>query len=128
MPPLIVFIMGLVAMILFMTVSVWLAVVIVVVLVFTCLLRIRHLGRSRPPRDGTPQVDSFWSFFWLNSSNPDGVNAPPPEPEHSHQGHHHHHDGSVPDVSSGTHHGGFDGGGGGHHGGGGDFGGGGGHH
>jgi hypothetical protein len=44
MPPLIVFIVGIVAMILFMTVSAWLAVVIVVVLVFTCLFRIRHLG------------------------------------------------------------------------------------
>ena len=76
MPPLIVFVVGIIAMILFMTVSASLAMVIVVILVFTCLFRIRHLGRSHPRRDGTPQSDSIWPFLWLNSNDSDGTLRP----------------------------------------------------
>lgn len=127
MPPLIIFMVGIIATILFMTVSVWLAVVIVLALVFTCLFRIRHLGRSQRPGGMPPADASSGLFFWMNANPPGAPPHPGDQPGqqphgHHHHGHHHH---PTPDAAGGhAHHhhhhdsSSFSGGdGGGHHGG-----------
>ena len=136
MPPLIVLIVGIIATVLFMSCSIWIALPIVVAIVLVALFRIRHLARLRErhgqPPGVRPREDSVWPFFWntpVNPSSDPGESSPSSHHHHHHHppgggadaglgGHSHHH----PDSSSFS-----SGDAGGHHGGG-DFGGGGGHH
>jgi len=103
MPPLIVFIVGILSVILFMTVPVWLAVVIVTVLVFTCLFRIRHLRQTHEQRNQSQGDSSVLPIVGDDSINSRATSG----------GHSHHH----PDAASfgGGDAGGHHGGGGSHH-------------
>ena len=141
MPPLIVFIVGLTATVLFMTLPLWLALTLVVGIVCVALFRLRHLARLRErpglPPGVRPREDSVWPFFWNPPVNPNSdPGAASPSSHHHHHHHHHPHaPGGAADAGTGghSHHhpdsSSFSSGdAGGHHGGGGDFGGGGGHH
>ena len=58
MPPLIIYFVGFVAVVLYLLLPVWLAVPVVIVLVLVALFRFRHLGHLRQNRERLDRVDS----------------------------------------------------------------------
>jgi hypothetical protein len=130
MPPLIIYFVGFVAVLLYFLLPLWLAAPIAIALVLIALFRLRKLGRARQQRDELDQTGAVLPIAGDNSENNTPAKPGSDEAAQSHHGHHHEH-GSPDDNSSGhsshhhdppsfgggdggAHHGGFDGGGHGH--------------